>query len=191
MKKPFLEKLLRILRTRKVLRYLPQNNAIICDIGCGPIPKFLLDLEGKIEEGWGVDKKTTTKSWSDRIRTIKQDLDEDLLLPFIEDKFDCVFLIAVLEHIKFPPLKEIWRVLKPDGIIILTTPTIFSKPILEFLAYRLNLLSKEGIKDIKDHKHYYSKRELIDLLKNLGFYKVWHRYFELGFNQIVFAKKQK
>lgn len=188
MKEQFLERPLRKLRIRKVLKYIPKNNGVICDIGCGPKPGFLLDLEEKIGEGWGIDKKTITKKWSDRVQTIRHELDSVSFLPFPENKFDCLLMIAVSEHLRFleKVLKESHRILKPGGIIVITTPTIIAKPILEFLAFRVNLVSKE---EMKDHQHYYSKEELINLLKDSGFDNIEHHYFELRFNQIVIAKK--
>ncbi len=190
MKEPFLEKPLRRLRIRKILKYIPKNG-VICDIGCGPEPNFLLNLGEKIGEGWGIDKKTISKKWSDRVQTIRYDLDSIdniSLLPFSENKFDCLLVIAVSEHLKFleKVLKESHRILKPGGIIVLTTPTIIAKPILEFLAFRTNMVSRE---EIKDHKYYYSKKELINILNASGFGNIKHHYFELRFNQIIIAQK--
>ena len=182
-----LEKPFAKLRARAILKYIPKKNGVICDIGCGIEPRFLLDLQGRISEGWGVDKKTTAKIWNNKVQTIKKNLNEKISLPFNENKFDCVTLLASLEHLKFlkESLKEAWRVLKPGGAVMITTPSPIAKSILEFLAF-LNLVSKE---EIRDHKHYYSKRELINLLRASGFCNIKHHYFELGLNQKVIAKK--
>lgn len=141
-----------------------------------------------ISEGWGIDKKTEAQDWSGKVKTIKQDLDAAAALPFSGNKFDCLLMLAVLEHLKFPKevLREAYRILKPEGIVVLTTPSPSSKLILEFLAYYLNLISKE---EIKDHKYYFPKRELIKMFKDLGFRDIKHHYFELGLNQQITAKK--
>lgn len=47
-------------------------------------------------------------------------------LPWKDEVFDCVWSISVIEHIPVPDdaavLKELWRVLKPGGQLILTFP---------------------------------------------------------------------
>ncbi len=45
-------------------------------------------------------------------------------IPFVDDFFDIVVVQAVLEHVVDPYLvvSEIWRVLKPDGIVYAETP---------------------------------------------------------------------
>lgn len=187
MKDLFSEKILRKLRVKKILKRIP-SGGVVGDIGCGPEPLLLLGLREHILEGWGVDKKTFNRDWGNNIKTIQQSLDTNHSLPFPENKFDCLVLLAVLEHLEFPQeiLREAYRILKPKGIIIATTPTRMAKPILEFLAFKLNLLSKE---EIKDHKRYFLKKELIDALRDSGFSEIQHHYFELGFNQEIIAQK--
>jgi asparagine synthase (glutamine-hydrolysing) len=52
-----------------------------------------------------------------------------LALPFEADRFDCLFASEVLEHLSDPFLfaKEMTRVLKPGGTVILTVPFLFHK----------------------------------------------------------------
>jgi hypothetical protein len=71
--------------------------------------------------------------------------------------------------------------------LILTTPAPASKSLLEFLAFRLKIISQ---KEIENHKHYFSKRELLSILTDLDFQNITCSYFELGFNQICQAKKR-
>ena len=63
------------------------------------------------------------------------------VLPFPDGYFDFVFTSEVLEHVEdyLTMLKEINRVLKPDGILLLTT-TCYSTSIFQFLSlYRGNI----------------------------------------------------
>lgn len=84
-------------------------------------------------------------------------------------------------------LLEIQRVLRPGGITLLTVPSHLAKPILEFLAYRLGVVSEA---EIRDHKRYYNKADikaLVEKTQNLKLEK--HRYFQLGLNNFVLLRK--
>ena len=71
-------------------------------------------------------------------------------LPFIDNCFDVISLMEVLEHIHNPQkaLNEIYRVLKPEGLLIFSVPFIFplhDRPddYFRFTKYGLtHLLSK-------------------------------------------------
>lgn len=71
-------------------------------------------------------------------------------MPFSDNSFDAVFLIEVLEHVHNPPkaLSEIYRVLKPGGILIFSVPFIFplhDRPgdYFRYTKYGLKLLLTE------------------------------------------------
>lgn len=183
----FADNILAQIRKKKVLKYIPENG-VVCDIGCGPEMKLLLSLRSRISEGWAIDKKTIDQPFSANIRAIEQDMDTHPVLPLPDNKFDCLLMMAVLEHMALPKeaLGEAFRVLRPGGVLLLTTPPPLSKPILEFLAFKLRIISKE---EIFDHKHYFSKQELFKILTKIGFRKVEHHYFELWLNQFVVAQK--
>lgn len=97
-------------------------------------------------------------------------------------------MLAVLEHLQCPEeiIKEIYRVLKPGGTLILTTPSPLSKPLLEFLAFKLNLIDRN---EIADHKQYFSVEALRRLLAINKFAINKLHTFEAGFN--IFAKTTK
>ena len=106
-------------------------------------------------------------------------------------KFDTVVALAVIEHIPVPEVFDIFKkfnraTLKEGGKIFLTTPTRIAKPILEFMAWA-NIVDKENI---KEHKHYWSKREIYRLAKESGFRVERYRKFQYGVNQLaVFSRK--
>lgn len=49
-------------------------------------------------------------------------------MSFADNSFDFIFCIDVIEHIKndFVAMKELYRVLKPDGFLIMTSPAFMS-----------------------------------------------------------------
>lgn len=177
---------IRRFRYKKVVN-LVKKDAVILDIGCGPHPAFLETVRDRITAGFGVDKKVQERR-SGNLSVSALNLGEKPILPFADESIDQVFLLAVLEHLTDPQavLKETLRVIKKDGEIILTTPTPAAKPVLEFLAFRLGIIDAD---EILDHKHYFNHGELIQLLSSTGFEDIKHCYFELGFNQLVVAKK--
>ncbi len=57
-------------------------------------------------------------------------------LPFSDNSFDIVIATAIIEHLDFPikMLKEAHRVLKPEGVIVLTTLNPFFEKIADFIG---------------------------------------------------------
>ena len=67
----------------------------------------------------------------------------------------------------------------------ITVPSHAAKPVLEFLAYRIGVVSAS---EIADHKRYFNKCDLLDIAERAGFALVQHRYFELGFNNFALLR---
>ncbi len=109
-----------------------------------------------------------------------------LNLPFPNDYFDKVYSIAVLHHIpseefRLQFLKEARRVLKQEGFLILTVWKFHQRKEI-FLLFKYTILkligkSKLDFKDIFEpwgkkterYYHWFSKKELINLIKEAGF----------------------
>ena len=109
------------------------------------------------------------------IKVIKSDLERNHIdVP--NEYFDCVVLSEVLEHlnpyyVKFT-LSEINRILRKEGILILTTPNIAS------LFRRLKLLlGKQPV--YRYHVKEYTKKEIEELLQQCGFEILISRYSEV------------
>ncbi|MGD9581982.1 MAG: methyltransferase domain-containing protein [Vampirovibrionia bacterium] len=179
-----LDKLFRYLRIKAVKRYIPFNS-VICDIGCGYSGLFLKSIASYISKGIGIDKRVE-ESKDDKLIFINNDLDNALSLDSLS--VDCVTLLAVIEHVNKPLelLEEIYRILKPGGKIVLTTPSPASKYVLEFLSFKLKLIDEELI---KEHKYYFNKKELQDSLKKIGFKSIEIKYFEFKYNILAVAEK--
>lgn len=96
------------------------DNKIVLDVGCG-YGRVLEQIANRIKEGYGCDFAPGNINM-DRIHMIKADV--TINLPFTDDSFDVVICREVIEHLTNPYdcLKEMYRVIKPEGELILTTP---------------------------------------------------------------------
>lgn len=181
--------------TRKVfweeLRYLGdriKDGDNVLDIGCGN-GRFLEILKGKSFQYTGID---SSESFIKQAREAYGGLGtfvhgDALALPFSDNSFDAVVLFGVLHHIPSKRyrkqfLAEARRVLKPEGVMILTvwnlwnerlTPVIL-KHMAQKLLGRSNLDFKDvflpfGKKENIRYLHAFTKSELARLLKNSGF----------------------
>ena len=142
----------------------------ILDIGCGSFPYFLTST--RFHEKHGLDKMLdddTRRYHGEDILIKNNDMESGERLPYTDGYFDIVTMLAVFEHIEptrlVATLREVYRVLKPGGSYILTTPAAWTDRLLGILA-RLRLVSKE---EIEEHKDTYSHRKIIQLLKASGF----------------------
>jgi len=108
-------------------------------------------------------------------------------LPFKESYFDIVLFCEVLEHLFVLPHKvlfEIHRVLKPEGLLILTTPNFLS------LYKRIKVLfgkspfqpvsARRDAGRAQDHIREYSMDELHLLLQETDFEVILARYLQAG-----------
>ena len=142
-------------------RYFPFVTSNL-DIGCGGS----YDIRGKIV---GIDKEGTRGN----------------KLGYQDNSFRTVTMFAVIEHINRKDMKElqkeIARVLKKDGQLIITTPARFSHPLLKVLAF-FNLISR---KEINEHVTYYNKDNILDVFS--CFKLIGYKRFDI-FNQWFLLK---
>ena len=188
MREPVLEPLLRRMRISRVLPVIRKYpGCTLLDIGCGWEAKFLKAVEPLIACGEGIDFKAP-KMQTEKLHTQVLTLVDRL--PFDDASFDVVTMLAVLEHLSRPDamLREIRRVLRPDGRLVLTVPSKASKPVLEFLAYRVGIVSEA---EIRDHKQYYNRSSLRAAMGESGLEVELHRYFQLGMNNFLVARKRR
>jgi SAM-dependent methyltransferase len=164
----------------------------ILDLGCGTTPYFLIST--RFHEKHGLDKVLNAEIIRLRGKNIcvnNFDIEKQDRLPYANEHFDVVTMLAVIEHIEPMRLvgimKEVLRVLKPGGQYILTTPAAWTDSLLRLLA-RINLMSRE---EIDEHKDAYSHGKIIRLLKEAGFgeSKIQRGYFESYMNIWVSAIK--
>lgn len=175
-----LDKFLSYCRYRRVFQTLKKTSQvnIIYDLGCGS-GNFVKLLRCKGYEAYGIDVKAAE-------HIIAADLNQSL--PLSSESVDFVTSLANLEHLNEPHLnlKEIYRILRKDGTLVLTTPSTAAKPVLECLAFKLKLINPA---EILDHKRYFTKAMLYEYIIQAGFNHVKVKRFQGGMNLHAVAIK--
>ena len=181
---PFLRRQ-RIARVLPVIRRYPQCRLL--DVGCGFEARLLRAVEPYVAKAVGVDQRAPEVS-GPKLATVRTRLFVEL--PFDDGAFDVVTMLAVLEHLDRPEpiVREIRRVLAPGGRLVLTVPHHRAKPVLEFLAYRVGIVSEV---EIRDHKRYWGRKELAGLFAEVGLRMETHRHFQVGFNNFAVAVRDQ
>ena len=160
----------------------------ILDIGCGYFPFFLSQI--KFQEKFGLDKSVRDNA-PGNIKLVKQDLSQEKHLPFADEIFEVVTVLAVLEHMStesaIEVLREARRVLRPSGKLFITVPRDRGDKLLRFLS-EIGLVSKV---EISEHVQLYNPENLTKQLTIAGFKleNIKLQSFEFGLN--LFAKVKK
>ena len=152
------------------------NNAgRIVDLGCGNA-RNLISFNNFI--CYGVDfsenilkmAKLTSEKYDLDLKLTKSNLEK---LSFKDNFFDYALMLASLHHLetkekRFDALKELYRILKKDGIALVT---VWNKWQLKFLFRKKNTLIPWKQKDKIHYRYYYlfGYFELKNLLKKLNF----------------------
>ena len=176
-------------------RMIPKEyrNGRILDIGCGAFPLFLLNTD--FSEKYGIEKTFLKEDEAlfrkNNLTVIHWNLEENHHLPLLDDYFDVVTMLAVFEHIEpgklIDILNEIHRILKPDGLFVMTTPAGWTDSLLRIMAL-IGLVSRI---EIEEHKDAYTHRKLLSFLHETKFPMDTIRcgYFEIFSNLWLVAKK--
>jgi SAM-dependent methyltransferase len=190
--KGLLEPWLAQMRAQRANSLIPSElrSGRILDIGCGSYPYFLSHTV--FEQKFAVDQLPPSDPGKRlNIQWHTLDLNKHPNLPFESDFFNVVTLLAVVEHLNPASMaelfREIYRVLQPGGVAIMTTPAAWSDGLLKFMA-RLNLVSAE---EIHEHAFAYTLPLLGWYCGRAGFEmtKVDFGYFEFMLNMWAVAKK--
>jgi SAM-dependent methyltransferase len=151
---------------------LPSGERIL-DVGCwGGESAAEFGAFEKFKEVHGVDliEESVRRAQSRGLKAKVADLNRDPL-PFDTAFFDCVTLLAVLEHVMDPYLllREAHRVLRPDGVLVVAVPNVasFSNRV-RILFGHLPVTSLDPGWD-GGHLHYFTPPALKSLLEEMGF----------------------
>lgn len=98
---------------------------------------------------------------------------ESMVFPFADSEFDVVLFCEVIEHLLSDPahaLLEIKRVLKPGGVLVVTTPNVARLENVARLAAGVNIYDPySGYGPYGRHNREYTRHELVGLLMACGF----------------------
>lgn len=156
-----------------------QVNKKILEVGS--VPGFFTVLLKQLKyDITGVDiKPERTEGLWKKYGVIVHEVDiEREVLPFDCGLFDVVFFAEILEHLRVNPLlalHEVYRVLKPNGKIIVSVPNITPIHRIKFLIGRdyqsdiINEFEKLDWLGHMGHFRLYSISEVKNILKYLGF----------------------
>jgi cyclopropane fatty-acyl-phospholipid synthase-like methyltransferase len=174
-------------RSRIVRRHLRPGTTLL-DFGCGHQALFLRAVEADLAHGTGLDYDAEPGRLSPKLELSNFRFRDRFEYP--DGHFGQITILAVLEHIPLDQVdvlfREFRRILAPGGRILLTTPTPAAKPLLEFMAFRLKIISQP---EIADHKHYYSEANLRALAMRHDLRVVAHEKFLFGFNGFAAFEK--
>lgn len=179
------------------IRQHTNSQQSILNIGAGPASKNpLRAFRGEVARVVGVD--------IDPIVLGNDDLDETHVvdgksLPFEDGSYDLVFSDFVLEHIEQPEtfLKEVYRVLKPNGSFFFRTPNRYHYVSLlakytphwfhELLSNRVRGLASDAHEPYPTFHRLNSKREIQALAHKVGFSHMDLRFVECEPSYLMFS----
>ncbi len=179
-----LEGLLTYLRTRKVAPHV--RGKVVLDFGCGEHLRTLRSLAKDLRRGYGYDilfQELPPQQTEDGFNIYGRLID-------IPEDIDCITSLACFEHIESSELPVVLRELSqhtPQHTIILgTVPTPPAKPVLEFLSYKLGLIDAS---QVRDHRIYYDKSNLAEVVVQGGWSLAAYRTFQFGMNSFFRLEK--
>lgn len=151
---------------------LPPSRRLL-DVGCGD-GAFGVLVQGKVAEVHGIEwaERAIEQAQTRGIQIRRCDLNRESF-PYADSWFDAVACLDVIEHVLDPRrlLHEIRRVLRPGGVLILTTPNLRYVHFLSRLLFKGRFPRTSNDPEGYDggHLHYFTFGDLGTLLTEANF----------------------
>ena len=147
----------------KIINKLSRKGRLL-DIGCAL--GFFLELAR--DDGWDVQGLEISKYAYNyaknmlKLPVINKTLEKS---GFKSNSFDVVTMFDIIEHLPDPKstLKEIRRLLKPNGLLVITTPNIGS------ITAKILWRNWEEVRRVREHIYFFSENTLKKILESLNF----------------------
>jgi SAM-dependent methyltransferase len=118
---------------------LPQFKGVVLDVGCGNMPYKPLVLSKETQATQYIGLDLDVYDYQSNYYTTKPDLLwNGSVMPLENESVDTVILTEVLEHCADPEavLREIYRVLRPNGNVFITVPFLWLLHEVPYDEYR-------------------------------------------------------
>lgn len=168
--------------------YIKKGDRVL-DLGCGNGRLYPL-VSQKGAEYLGLDESASLLSEAKKMYPQGKFFAGDILDLKVKDKFDAIFLIAVLHHISSVKLRQealcnAAKLVKAGGLVLFTNWNLFQGKFCSLrLRYNLKKVLGKNKMDFNDilykEKRYYhgfTKREIARLLQNAGL-RIVENYYE-------------
>lgn len=183
----WMDRYLRDLRIRQAMPFIRAGDRLL-DVGC--FDTTLLRLASpRVREAVGIDPLATPMV-EGNIRVVRGVLDEDAAAAYGlgTASFDCITMLAVLEHVPEPAAmaRRCAGLLAPGGRIVITVPDAKVDHILAVLR-RLRLI--HGM-SLEEH-HGYDTAQTRPVFEAAGLRTLAARKFELGLNNLFVFERAR
>jgi len=151
----------------QIISSLKLDQPVIIEVGCGmgELASIIKNSNLSVGKYIGLDgnseraNTTAEQGFDVRIANFEEEI------PIEAQIADLVVSLEVIEHIADAEnfLKEIHKVLKPGGKLVISTPNI------GFIVHRLNFLFSAKIHQEGIHLRFFNRKMLLKILSNTGF----------------------
>jgi len=175
-------------------------NKVVLDVGCND-GKNVFRFSSIVKEIYGIEvmeecvNLAIKNNDKNNVFFKKGDAEK---IPFSDNKFDVVYSLWVLEHLRNPAkfFEEVFRVLKPGGILILWAPSVLNPTgfLIKLVSnnYKtkfLSILSKKPVEEVSDMECFYRANYVraIDKLTNENLVRIFLERYD---NPAYFSKSR-